>query len=128
MNDSPADMIAQAEQVTNVIIFMINIRNLTSRITETITGGALQAEHATDGMRRLASQSITLPKDEKVLRLTLGTVDHLISNIQRLFCYHHRVFRMHEDSDDNAIVVSFLRTRKLADGFGRYSVQKVVGI
>jgi hypothetical protein len=48
LKDSPADMISQAEQVTNVIAFMITIRNLTPRITETTAGGVLQAEHPND--------------------------------------------------------------------------------
>ena len=48
LNDSPADVISQAEQITNVIVFMTNMRNLTSRIIETTAGGVLQAEHPND--------------------------------------------------------------------------------
>ena len=48
LNQPPADIITQAEQATSVIAFMINIRNLTSKTTETAAGGVLQAEHPTD--------------------------------------------------------------------------------
>lgn len=45
LEESPAALIVQAKMVTNVMAFMIKIRNLTSKITEDAAGGILQAEH-----------------------------------------------------------------------------------
>jgi hypothetical protein len=45
-DQSPAVMIAQAEQVAKVIAFMIKVRNLAPKITDTMAGGILKAEAA----------------------------------------------------------------------------------
>jgi hypothetical protein len=45
LDKSAADLVAQAEQVTNVLAFMIKIRNVTPRITENTAGGILKAEY-----------------------------------------------------------------------------------
>jgi hypothetical protein len=45
LDQSPADLIPQAEQVINVLAFMTKIRNLTPRITASTAGGILKADY-----------------------------------------------------------------------------------
>lgn len=65
---SPPALILQAEEVTNLIAFMIKVRNLTAQITEGGEGMVLKAEHTNDEKYAKWFEEIGVTVDTLTLR------------------------------------------------------------